>query len=176
MFIQTCLDLVLVFLLCLASVFDLAQRRIPNRLVALGLSASTVLHVCSGTPLSAVTVGLAGCATGLLFFLPLYLLRAMAAGDVKLMMMVGTFCGPTLTVEASLATYCAGGILAVVIVVARGRGRQAVRNVAAILRPILWRMVSVPLAAEPAPASVGSMPYGLAISAGTLFVLWLRHT
>ena len=47
---------------------------------------------------------------------------------------------------------------------------------AAVLRPFLMRMARVPAVAEPAPhPSVGGMPYALAISAGTLCVLLLRH-
>ena len=175
MLINVCLDLVLVALLCLASAFDLSQRRIPNRLVLLGMVSASVLHLCSDNPLSVVSVGLAGCAVGLVLFVPLYLLRAMAAGDVKLMMMVGAFCGPELTVEVSMATYCAGGLLALLIVVARGRAMEAARNVRSMLLTLMWRMAAAPLAAEPAPPSVGSMPYGVAIAAGTFFILWLRH-
>lgn len=176
MTLQLCLDLALVALLCLASAFDLAQRRIPNFLVAVGLITAAVLHASSGSAWSLLTVWLGGMALGLALFLPLYCLRTMAAGDVKLMMMVGAFCGPALTWHISLATYCAGGLLAVLIVLARGKGRAAARNVAALLRPMLWRIGGVRLAPEAPPASVGSMPYALAISAGTFIVLWLRHT
>lgn len=171
-----CLDAALVALLCIASMFDVTQRRIPNGLVATGLVASLVLHGTSAAPVSLLTLWLAGCATGLLLFLPLYLLRAMAAGDVKLMMMVGAFCGPWLTVQISLATYVAGGLMALTIVLARGKARQAFSNVVILLRPLLWLARGVPLAPEPdRHTSVGSMPYGLAIAAGTLLVLWLRH-
>lgn len=175
MLITTCLDLVLVALLCLASAFDLSQRRIPNRLIALGFVSAALLHGCSGTPLNVLSVALAGCAVGLLLFVPLYLLHAMAAGDVKLMMMVGAFCGPELILEVSLAVYCAGGLLALLIVLARGRAVEAARNVSTMLRGMLWRLAALPLATEPVPPSVGSMPYGVAISAGTFFILWLRH-
>ncbi len=174
--IQLYLDLALVALLCLASAFDLAQRRIPNSLVATGIVTACIVHASAGLSWSLLTVWLGGMATGLVWFLPLYCLRTMAAGDVKLMMMVGAFCGPVPTLHISLATYCAGGLLALLIVLASGKGRVAARNVATLLRPMLWRIGGVRLAPEAAPASVGSMPYALAIHAGTLFVLWLRYS
>jgi prepilin peptidase CpaA len=113
---------------------------------------------------------------GLLMFLPLYIVRAMAAGDVKLMATVGAFCGPLLTFQIGLATYCCGGLLAFVIVLWRGKTRTAALNVSALLRPMLLRMTGVPLVAEPMPApSVGGMPYALAIALGTFLMLGLRH-
>ncbi len=120
---------------------------------------------------------LAGCGVGLVMFLPLYLARAMAAGDVKLMATVGAFTGPLLVFEISLATYCMGGLLALFIVIVRRRLRDTVANVVAVLRPALMRLIRVPQVFEPMPGpSVGGMPYALAITLGTLLVLWLRHT
>lgn len=176
MHISLSINAALVLLLCIASAFDIAQRRIPNRLVATGLVMAFGLHAISGESLSLLTLWLGGCATGLVLFLPLHLLRAMAAGDVKLMMMVGAFCGPDMTVEISLATYIAGGVMALCIVVARGKARQAISNIITLLRPFVWRLIGVQLAVERGTqTSVGSMPYGVAITAGALVVLWLRQ-
>jgi prepilin peptidase CpaA len=104
-------------------------------------------------------------------------MRGMAAGDVKLMATVGAFLGPSMVFQASLATYCAGGVMALVIVLARGHGRAAFANIGALLHPLLLRFGGAALAPATGPApSVGGMPYALAITAGTLFVMWLRHT
>ena len=173
----TWLHLALVPILLLASAFDLAQRRIPNRLLALALLAALPLHLASGAPASVLTMGLAGLGVGLLMFLPLYLLGGMAAGDVKLMATVGALTGPALACQISLATYVAGGILACLIVLCKRRTREAAANVGALLRPMLMRWGGAPLASgAAAPPSVGGMPYALAIAAGTLCVLWIRHT
>lgn len=173
------LDLVLIVLLLLASAFDLRQRKIPNRLLALGMLSALVLHLGSGQPSALLTAYLPGFVVGLVMFLPLYLLGGMAAGDVKLMATVGAFVGPALVFQASLATYCAGGVLALAMVLWQRRGRLALANVFAILHPVLLRMhgsTLPPGSAAQAPASVGGMPYALAITAGTCTVLWLRHT
>ena len=174
---QLSLDLALIVVLLLASVFDLRRRRIPNRLLAAGLIAAVVLHLSSGAPSALLTTFLAGFALGMLMFLPLYLLGGMAAGDVKLMATVGAFLGPSMVFQASLATYICGGVLALVIVLFKRRARAAFSNAGALLHPLLLRLYGVRMAVDAAPAaSVGGMPYAVAITAGTLAVLWLRHT
>lgn len=173
----TWLDLVLLALLVLASAFDIARRRIPNRLLALGLLAALILHLSSGKPSSLLSLYLAGFGVGLVMFLPLYLKGGMAAGDVKLMATAGAFLGPQLAFFASLATYIAGGILALGIVLARRRGRDAFHNVAVLLHPLLLRLSGARLAPDSAaPKSVGGMPYAVAITAGTSLVMWLHHS
>jgi prepilin peptidase CpaA len=173
----TWLDLALLAVLLLASAFDIARRRIPNRLLAVGLITALVLHLASGNPSSLLSTYLAGFGIGILMFLPLYLIGGMAAGDVKLMGTVGAFLGPGLVFQASLATYCAGGVLALTIVLAKGRGRDAFANVGVLLHPMLLRMSGARLEPDSqAVKSVGGMPYAVAITVGTAAVMWLNHT
>jgi prepilin peptidase CpaA len=169
------LHLALLALLTAAAVSDLALRRIPNRLLLAGLASATLLHLLAPAPLAQLAHGLAGLATGLLLFLPLYLLRGMAAGDVKLMATVGAFGGPVLALEIALASCCVGGLMSIVIIVVQGKVKATLANLRSLLLPPLMRALGVPLVNEPlARASVGSMPYGLAIALGGLLVLWLR--
>jgi prepilin peptidase CpaA len=173
---QMYLDGFLIVLVVTAAVKDLAVRKIPNRLVLCGLFSAGVLHLISGNPLNILSTGLAGAAVGLAIFLPLYCLRGMAAGDVKLMAMTGAFTGPMLAFEIALAAYCAGGVMALVIVIANGRWRDLVVNLRALLRPLYMRIVGMPATKEEMPrGSVGGMPYGLAIAAATCLMLWMRH-
>ena len=69
------------------------------------------------------------------------------------------------------------GVMALVIVLVRRRGRAAFDNLGALLRPLMMRINGMPPAPESGPApSVGGMPYAVAITLGTLLVLWFRHT
>ena len=166
----------LIVFLLFATAFDLTQRRIPNRLLLLGLIVAIPLHLMSTPPLAMLVTMLAGATVGLFFFLPMYALKAMAAGDVKLMAIVGAFTGPLLVFQIALATYCIGGVLALVIVLTLRRARIAFANVGAVMRPLMMRLRGVPLVIEPMPyPSVGGMPYAVAITLGTLLVLWLEH-
>lgn len=79
------LDLLLVLMVVLAAASDLLSRRIPNILLLAGSLSALALHLFSDSPAASVLNAFAGAATGLLVFLPLYLARGMAAGDVKLL-------------------------------------------------------------------------------------------
>lgn len=171
------IELLLIILLVSACVSDMAERRIPNRLLIAALFGALVLHLLSGAWTDLITVYLAGFVVGLILFLPLYAMGSMAAGDVKLMATVGAFTGPSLAFQISLATYCVGGILALGMVLAMGRSRQAFVNVRAVMRPILLRLCGIPQVNEPMPLdSVGNMPYALAIAIGTFVVMCLRSS
>ncbi|ABO59374.1 prepilin peptidase [Burkholderia vietnamiensis] len=159
-------------LVIVAASTDLASRRIPNRLVVAGLAGALVAQCAlHGVP-AGVLAWLAGAATGLGLLLPFYLLRGMAAGDVKLMLAIGAWVGAQMTFYIVLATFVAGGIGALGFALLRGRMRRMWTNV--------WMLVAhraaAPLAgATDGPvesASVGALPYGVAIAVGTLGMLF----
>jgi prepilin peptidase CpaA len=176
MFIALSLDLLLMLMVVLAASNDLLTRRIPNLLLLAGSLGALALHCFSPSPAAALMASFAGAATGLLVFLPLYCLRGMAAGDVKLMAAAGFFSTPAEVLHLALLSVLAGGLMALVMVIARGRLRAAVTNVLSLLRPLWMRIAGMPLAPEPmAGPSVGSIPYGLAIASGTLLLIAQRH-
>lgn len=169
------LDLLCLLLVVGAAASDLATRRIPNRWLLAGSAGALTLQLFMPAPGPAFAYALAGMATGLLIFLPLYLLRGMAAGDVKLMAAVGAFSTPMEVLHIALLSMCAGGLMALLLVLLRGRLLAAILNVRSLLRPLLLRAAGVPLAPVPmAGPSVGSIPYGLAIACGTLWVIAQR--
>lgn len=172
--VQPLLDLAMVLLVTAAAVTDLARRRIPNRLLLLGWCAALPLQLAAGVP-SGPLAALAGAGCALLLFLPLYLLRGMAAGDVKLMATVGAFVGPAAAFKIALLAWCIGGAMALLLVLARGQGRALLANLHALLRPVLLRAVGVPLAPVPLRrAPVGSIPYGVAIALAAIGFLCTR--
>jgi prepilin peptidase CpaA len=174
--IPLCLDLLLMFMVVLAATNDLLTRRIPNLLLLAGSLGALALHLCSPTPGPALLGAFGGAATGLLVFLPLYCLRGMAAGDVKLMAAAGFFSAPQEVLYLALLSVCAGGVMALVMIIASGRVRAAAVNVRSLLRPLWMRMAGMPLAPEPLPVpSVGNIPYGVAIASAALLLLAQRH-
>ncbi len=172
------IEVILICLVTQAAVTDLAVRKIPNVLVLSGLALALILHLLTGPRWAPVTQWLAGTLAGFFLFLPLYLLRGMAAGDVKLMAMVGAFTGPWAACYIALLTCLFGGLIALAILVLSGRCREGLVNLAAMVKPVLMRLLGVPLRnIRLAPgASVGGMPYGVAIALGTAcFVVWTHH-
>lgn len=157
-----------------AAAIDLQQRRIPNWLTfgawLLALPLQLLLHGLG----AGMQTWLYGWLCGLALFLPFYLLRGMAAGDVKLMAAVGALLGAAPALHVALATFLAGGAWALALVVRQGMARQAACNLLRLL-PIVGRLAPAANHAGPgpvAPRSVGSLPYGVAIAAGTLYVLF----
>ncbi len=103
----------LVALLIGAAWIDVLQHRIPNILVFSGAALALLMaHLPGGS----VTHCIAGIAVGMAMGLPLYWLRAMGAGDVKLMGMVGAFLGAGDMFAAALVIFVVGGVLGLVAV------------------------------------------------------------
>jgi len=172
MFVEPYHEVALLLLVSAAAVNDLATRRIPNRLLGAGLAGAGTLCVLSDAPVAALWTALTGLATGFGLLLPFYLLRGMAAGDVKLMAVVGTFGTLDDVLWTVVLAWCVGGAMAVLAVLARGRLGLALANMKYLLAG-----VAVPgngAAALAPQRSAGSIPYGVAIAVGTLVVL-LRH-
>ena len=145
-----------------AAALDLHRRRIPNWLTLgawmLALPVQVAMHGFGGGCLAWIL----GWITGLAVFLPLYALRGMAAGDVKLMAAVGAWLGAAIALQIALSTFVIGGLWAAALVFWFRSGGQVLRNIGNIVRT------------RPGGPSVGSLPYGVAIAAGTLAILFTR--
>jgi len=171
------IETILICLVAQAAVTDLAVRKIPNVLVLSGLLLALVLYLLAGPRWAPVTQWMAGSLAGFFLFLPWYLVRGMAAGDVKLMAMVGAFTGPLGALQVAVATWMIGGVMGLLMLLWSGRWREGWRNLCTLCRPLLWRAVGMPLVPEPLPpgASVGGMPYGVAIALATVAFVASTH-
>ena len=154
---------------------DLQQRRIPNWLTYPGIVLGFVLR---GTLLGwrGLATALAGCllAGGVMFLF--FMVRAMGAGDVKIMAAIGAFVGPQHTGNVLLATAIFGGVLAIAYALYRRRMISTLKNVGSVLRFHAWAGVQAHPELNLDNPSALRMPYGLAIALGTLYafalVLW----
>ncbi|NVM76643.1 prepilin peptidase CpaA [Duganella sp. SG902] len=171
------IEVILICLVAQAALTDLAMRKIPNVLILSGLMLALILHLLSGQPGASVSFWLAGGCAGFFLFLPLYLARGMAAGDVKLMAMVGAFAGPWQALQIAALSALVGGAMALLMLLFSGRWRESARNLRLICKPMVLRLLGVPLLPVPLPpsASVGGIPYGVAIALGTVGVVAWRH-
>ncbi|MBW8758702.1 MAG: prepilin peptidase [Burkholderiales bacterium] len=157
---------------------DLRTRRIPNRLVLSGIALALAMAVLAAATGHAGLAGsqpwspLAGLAAGFALMLPLHLLRAMGAGDVKLMAMVGAFTGPSTVLSATVYTLVAGGVLSLVFMLRPGVAAQALSNVRLLLTDWLQRAgAGRGLALSPLQATAARLPYAVAIACGTAAAL-----
>jgi prepilin peptidase CpaA len=168
--------IILCALLALAVCSDVRTRRIPNAVVfggaVLGLLFNSALPPGDGLFLQGFggigfLPALGGLALGLCLLLPMYALRALGAGDVKLMAMTGAFVGPGAVLGITLLTLLAGGVLALVVAGFHGRLKITLSNTWHMIRYSALRSLAgeAPTLEAPAAAS-GRLPYAVAIAAG----------
>jgi prepilin peptidase CpaA len=174
---------VLIVLLLLAAFIDVRTFRIPNWLTiggaVIGLAFGAGIQwrlLGPAWAIDGLLWSLGGMAAGLALMLPMYVLRVMGAGDVKLMAMAGAFLGLGQIVPAVLCVFVTGGVAALVFVV----GRRQLAQLAANLRNVVFGLAFSVIARQRIPGmapgeSVGKLPYGVSISAGTILYLALRQ-
>lgn len=166
---------------------DVRTRRIPNWLVLVGTLTGLALNALLpvGTGLFSAAPGgigflsaLNGCALGLGALLPLYLLRTMGAGDVKLMAMTGAFLGPVDILGAVVMTLLAGGILGLAVALKNGVLRSTLTKVRAmIMQTTIMALTGQDARIDTVPASAsGTLPYALAITTGTWVQIFLARS
>jgi prepilin peptidase CpaA len=164
----------LVALVLSAAVYDFRYRRIPNWLNLSGLILGFGLNVLS-FQLYGVTKAAEGMLLASAVYLPLYFLRGMGAGDVKLMAAVGALVGPRNWLEIFLATALMGGAAAGLLALIKGRLTDTLCNVYFLLKDLLC--LRAPYRTNPqldfrAPASL-SLPHGVLIALGSCMFLAL---
>jgi len=171
-------------LLAAAVWHDVKSYRIPNMIVFPGTALALLLHACVPSGVSFMGMlgevgllqALGGLALGLASLLPLYLIRAAGAGDVKLMAMVGAFLGPNDALGAVLSTYILGALLALTCAWRIRVLSRMAHNLQVIVCSVFAR-----LAAASGPSfdssteTAAKMPYSIAIATGTATWIVLRH-
>ncbi|NDJ13767.1 MAG: pilus assembly protein CpaA [Acidobacteriia bacterium] len=151
-------QVLLTLLVLIAAGYDIRFRRIPNWLVLAGL-----------------VVGLT--STGFALYFPLYLLRARGAGDVKLLAAAGSIAGPGDCLWLFLLTAILGGLVALILILLKGRAQKTLFNVAWILRDLIrlrapWKSseeldVNSPKALR--------LPHGVLIAVGTTALIGMAQ-
>lgn len=168
-------EVILIVMVLAAAVYDVRYRRIPNWVsvtgAAIGLALNTFLY--RGAPGLLFAVKGLAVAFGLYFLL--YALHAMGAGDVKLMGAVGSLVGWQDWFGIFLISAILGGMMALIVTVARGRVRKTVSNMGFILgemrhgRPAYIGREELDVKSS---KSVG-LPHAAVVSIGTIFYLAL---
>jgi prepilin peptidase CpaA len=157
---------ILVALLVMAAFVDVRERRIPNVLVFAGMGLALLLaHVPGGSVGSSVV----GIAVGVAMGLPMYWLRSMGAGDVKLMGMTGAFLGGADVFGAVIVVFVVGAVLGLVAAARkRALGQLGVNLKQMAAEGLAGTVGQTGPIAEAPYRSVGKLPYAVAIAAGTI--------
>lgn len=169
---------VLLALLVAAAISDLRTFRIPNRITGGGIVFALFYNTIVPPEWHADwTWAPAGMLLGFFAMLPMYLIRAMGAGDVKLMAMVGAFLGVADTAYALLFCIVTAGISALFYALHKGVMRRMLSNTGTVLRGMFWSSVATgnPQLNPAAIDSVGKLAYGISIAFGTASFLIARQ-
>ncbi|HUI55668.1 MAG TPA: A24 family peptidase [Bryobacteraceae bacterium] len=172
-----------------AAVYDVRYRRIPNWLTVGGVLIGVVLNTFlfqgwpAGLRFSTFLVdawpgmrfSLMGLAIGFGVYFVLYVLRAMGAGDVKLMAAIGSLVGWQDWFGIFIVTAIVGGIMSIILVTVRGRVKKTLWNVGFIMSEMKSGRPGYVGKEEldvKHPKAMG-LPHGAVIAVGTIFFLAL---
>jgi prepilin peptidase CpaA len=161
-----------------AASYDLKIRKIPNWLnlsgVILGVGLNYFFLRGAGLRLA-----LLGLSLALLIYFPLFVVRGMGAGDVKLMAAVGAIAGPRNWLVIFLATAIIGGLVALVLVVNKKRLLLTFSNVSTIAGELLCgrKPFHKNAALDYRHERALGLPHGAMIALGAIgFLVFASHT
>ena len=156
-----------------AAWIDYKEHRIPNWLNAfIGLVGFMAQWWFNGY--EGVLAGLLGMSVGFgLLILP-WLMHAMGAGDVKLLMAIGIWLGPGLTFISFCIGAVLGGLIALTMIVATGRLGHAYINCTLILHKVTNKanLFSEYGSAKSFGNTSQLLPYGVPLTVGTLIAFF----
>jgi len=150
-----------------AGFLDWRYRRIPNWLTVSGLAAgvavNTILYRWPG-----LKAALLGTALGLGLLLPFVLVRSLGAGDWKLAGALGACLGPGQLLSVLMGTILVAGVMALAVVIWKGRLKQTLLNIAHLLGALFsLRMPGSEVSLDD-PQST-KIPFGVAMALTVLF-------
>jgi prepilin peptidase CpaA len=145
-----------------AGVLDWRYRRIPNWLTVSGLGAgiaiNTILYRWAGAKDAVL-----GAALGLGLLLPFVLVRSLGAGDWKLAGALGACLGWRQMLSVLIGTILVAGIMALAVVIWKGRLKQTLFNIAHLLAALFTlRMPGAGMSIDD-PQST-KIPFGVAMA------------
>jgi prepilin peptidase CpaA len=167
MSLQQAIWIVAIGVTLVAAWVDFRTRRIPNWLTVPAFFAGLALRTfASGW--SGAKASLEGAGLALVLLLPLVLMRALGAGDWKLMGAVGAFLGPVMFLFVLLGSFLVSGLMAIVEMMRTQRVKETFRNLSVLVQGFF----SFGLRANPEisldnPALL-KIPFGVAASISTV--------
>lgn len=155
----------------IATVWDLATRRIPNWLVLPFLAAGLGMSVWQ-QGWKGLEISLGGMLVAALMVGPICWLRGMGMGDLKLCAGIGAWIGPGAVFFALVMTAIAGGLIGVCYAAWRGALGRSLDNTGNLLAS---GFRGAPRQSASLDNAAGlSIPYAPAIAIGTVFAYFAK--
>jgi prepilin peptidase CpaA len=145
-----------------AGYLDWRYRRIPNWLTVSGLAAgiavNTIFYRWPG-----LKAALLGALLGLGLLLPFVLVRSLGAGDWKLAGALGACLGPRQLLNVLIGTVLVAGVMALALVIWKGRLKRTLVNIAHLLASIFMLQMPSKDVSLDDPKST-KIPFGVAMA------------
>ncbi|MGA9529869.1 MAG: A24 family peptidase [Terriglobales bacterium] len=149
-----------------AGILDWRTRRIPNWLTVsgavAGIAANTILYRWPGLKTALLGMGL-----GLALLLPFVIVRSLGAGDWKLAGSLGACLGPRPLCGVLIAAILVAGVMALALVIWKGRLKVTLLNIARLLASIFSLQMPGAEVSLDNPQST-KIPFGVALALATV--------
>jgi prepilin peptidase CpaA len=151
----------------IAGWIDWRTRRIPNWLTVSGAVIGVAAHTYVSGWVGAL-VAIVGVVAAMIVLLPCVLLRAMGAGDWKLMAALGSIVGPLMVLFVLVAAIFLAGIMAAFMVIRARRVKETIFNIYVLIQGFFtFGLRANPEISLDNPALL-KLPFGIAAAGGTL--------
>ena len=148
---------------------DWRTHRIPNWLTVPSLFLGVALHSWS-TGWRGALLSLEGAGLALIVLLPLVLMRALGAGDWKLMGAVGAFLGPWMFLFVLLVSVLVSGLMAMVQMVRTNRVKETICNLVVLVQGFFAFGLRIHPEISLDNPGLLRLPFGVAAAVGTLII------
>ena len=168
-YLHPLVQLLLFLIVVPSALYDLKERRVPNFVTFTGLATAFALNIFLYR-MPGLWFSLKGLGIAMLIYFPLFMLRGMGAGDVKLMAAIGAAAGWMNWLGIFFLTAMFGGVSALVLIAMRGRARKTLENVSLMVNSLLHGKAphqSSPMLDVKSDRAL-RLPHAVAIGFGTL--------
>jgi prepilin peptidase CpaA len=156
-----------------ACVTDLGSRRIPNWLTFGSAALALAVHAALDGWVGARHAGI-GWIVGTALFMPMFLLRGMGGGDVKLLAAFGAWLGGQEVLWLAAYASIVGGFLSIALAIQHGYLRALCRNLSNLFR-FWWLAGPRPMPSLTLEQGTGPrLAFAVPMFVGALVTLW-RH-
>ena len=153
---------------------DWRTRRIPNWLTVTGLCIGIALNAAFGGWHGAL-LALEGAGLALALLLPFVLLRALGAGDWKLMGALGAFLGPKALLSVLIVAVLVAGAMGVVQMIRANRVAGTLKNMWVLVQGFLtFGLRAHPEISLDNPGLL-KLPFGVAVAIATVICFVAGH-
>ncbi|MFU0827959.1 MAG: hypothetical protein ACFWTJ_10605 [Lachnoclostridium sp.] len=106
----------LVSLLFIAVLDDLRSWKVSNSLILIGILAGMIYDIYE-YGWTGINIWLSGVFLPILLLFPLFMIKALGAGDIKLFSVIGSFCGGTFVLKSIAAAFIVGAGMSLILLI-----------------------------------------------------------